>query len=262
MSCPESTSLLIQAFSPFPSLTLTVPSSTPFSEIPSLLGDRYHDLPHPSDYILSTHRGKTIPQTSPISSLHSSQDVITSSCHLVALRLTPRLLGGKGGFGSQLRAAGGRMSSQKTSNNDSCRDLNGRKLSTIKEAKRHVSSFQSLRMPSSIYILTCFGALRLAAYLESEPERLAAKAEAQRAKLEALERKLGIEPSSSSRSVTDPSESLPESTKTDTAMPPPLAGKKHRFDDTEYLEQSRELTENVKNAVSAGNLSLVGTFHR
>jgi len=145
MFCSESTSLLIQAFSPFPSLTLTVPSSTPFSEIPSLLGDRYHDLPHPSDYILSTHRGKTIPPTSPISSLHSSQNVTTLPCHFVALRLTPRLLGGKGGFGSQLRAAGGRMSSQKTSNNDSCRDLNGRRLSTIKEAKKYVSPLQSFR---------------------------------------------------------------------------------------------------------------------
>ena len=30
------------------------------------------------------------------------------------------------------------MSSQKTSNNDSCRDLSGRRLSTIKEAKKYV----------------------------------------------------------------------------------------------------------------------------
>jgi hypothetical protein len=30
------------------------------------------------------------------------------------------------------------MSSQKTSNNDSCRDLTGRRLSTIKEAKKYV----------------------------------------------------------------------------------------------------------------------------
>lgn len=28
------------------------------------------------------------------------------------------------------------MSSQKTSNNDSCRDLSGRRLSTVKEAKK------------------------------------------------------------------------------------------------------------------------------
>ena len=34
---------------------------------------------------------------------------------------------------------------------------------------------------------------RLAEYLETEPQRLAAKAEAERAKLEALERKLGME---------------------------------------------------------------------
>ncbi|KAJ3835193.1 telomere stability and silencing-domain-containing protein [Lentinula raphanica] len=49
---------------------------------------------------------------------------------------SPRVLGGKGGFGSQLRTASGRMSSQKTSNNDSCRDLSGRRLSTLKEAKK------------------------------------------------------------------------------------------------------------------------------
>jgi len=112
------------------------------------------------------------------------------------------------------------MSSQKTSNNDSCRDLSGRRLSTIKEAKR------------------------LAEYLESEPERLAAKAQAQKDKLEALERKLGIEPpSGSSRTPA-----------TGSGEPPVTAGKKHRFDDTEYLEQSRELTENVKSAVSAALL--------
>ncbi|KAG8842055.1 hypothetical protein FRC20_004660 [Serendipita sp. 405] len=55
---------------------------------------------------------------------------------LVSFRLTPVMVGGKGGFGSQLRAAGGRMSSKKTSNNDSCRDLSGRRLSTLKEAQK------------------------------------------------------------------------------------------------------------------------------
>ena len=30
------------------------------------------------------------------------------------------------------------MSSQKTSNNDSCRDLSGRRLSTIKDAKKFI----------------------------------------------------------------------------------------------------------------------------
>jgi len=49
------------------------------------------------------------------------------------------LLGGKGGFGSQLRAAGGRMSSRKKrsaeAQNGSNRNLDGRRLRTITEAK-------------------------------------------------------------------------------------------------------------------------------
>ncbi|KAG6847229.1 hypothetical protein H0H93_009396, partial [Arthromyces matolae] len=203
----STTSILIQTFSPFPSLTLTVPSTTLISDVPALLQQRYHNynLPsfdHSSHYVLSTHRGRAIPPDAVISSLHADLDIDSSSTpNLVSLRLTPRLKGGKGGFGSQLRAAGGRMSSQKTNNNDSCRDLNGRRLSTIKEAKK------------------------LAAYVEAEPQRLAAKAEAQKAKLEALERKTNA-----------------------------LAGTKHRLEDSEYLEQTTQLTEGVKNAVTAALL--------
>ncbi|WPH04994.1 telomere maintenance protein sde2 [Acrodontium crateriforme] len=57
------------------------------------------------------------------------------------LRLSTRLCGGKGGFGSQLRAAGGRMSSRKNRNsnanpNGSNRNLDGRRLRTVDEAKR------------------------------------------------------------------------------------------------------------------------------
>ncbi|KAF8072042.1 telomere stability and silencing-domain-containing protein [Lyophyllum atratum] len=231
MANVDSTSILIQTFSPFPSLTLTVPSATPISDVPSLLQERYIGLPFgdSSRYVLSTHRGRAIPPAATISSLHAdTQTDSVSTRNFVTLRLTPRLVGGKGGFGSQLRAAGGRMSSQKTSNNDSCRDLSGRRLSTIKEAKK------------------------LAEYLESEPERLAAKAAAQKAKLEALERKLGIEPSTGA-STSSPAIGSGEPSRSGAGdQPPALAGKKHRFDDTEYLEQSRELTENVKSAVSAG----------
>jgi len=82
---------------------------------------------------------------------------------------------------------------------------------------------------------------RLAEYLEQEPARKKAAAEAQRAKLEALERKLGIDggagPSSSGGDLIQ------------------VAGKKHRFDDNEYLEQSRELVDNVRSAVTAGQFS-------
>ena len=97
------------------------------------------------------------------------------------------------------------MSSQKTSNNDSCRDLSGRRLSTIKEAKR------------------------LAEYLEGAPEREKAAAEARAAKLENLERKLGMQEGASGSGE----------------------GKKRRLEDTEYIEQSRELVDNVKSAVRA-----------
>jgi hypothetical protein len=237
------TSVLIQTFPPFRSLTLIVPSLTPFSDIPSLLNDRYPNFPL-VHLILSTHAGTIPSSAAPLASLHQAYECGSlPPNNLVTLRLTPRLLGGKGGFGSQLRAAGGRMSSQKTSNNDSCRDLSGRRLSTIKEAKKYGPSHLN---PPSELISSTF--CRLAEYLESEPERLAAKAEAQKAKLQALERKLGIEPSSQSPEIGSGEPSRSDATST----PPVLAGKKHRFDDTEYLEQSRELTENVKSAVSAG----------
>jgi hypothetical protein len=83
----------------------------------------------------------------------------------------------------------------------------------------------------------CF---RLAEYLEQEPARKKAAAEAQRAKLEALERKLGIDGAGGSGSNGDTTQ---------------VAGRKHRFDDNEYLEQSRELVDSVKNAVTAGQYS-------
>jgi len=106
------------------------------------------------------------------------------------------------------------MSSQKTSNNDSCRDLNGRRLSTVKEAKK------------------------LAQYMEDEPLRKKAAQEATKAKLESLEKKLGIDPTDKGKGKE----------------PEPVAGKKHRFDDTEYLEQSETIVDNVKSAVAAALL--------
>ncbi|KAK8129533.1 hypothetical protein PG999_001913 [Apiospora kogelbergensis] len=56
----------------------------------------------------------------------------------LTLRLSAPLCGGKGGFGSQLRAAGGRMSSKRKKTgreNDSSRNLDGRRLRTVNEAK-------------------------------------------------------------------------------------------------------------------------------
>lgn len=45
-----------------------------------------------------------------------------------------RLVGGKGGFGSMLRAIGAQI--EKTSNREACRDLSGRRLRDINEEKR------------------------------------------------------------------------------------------------------------------------------
>lgn len=46
----------------------------------------------------------------------------------------PRILGGKGGFGSMLRAIGAQI--EKTTNREACRDLSGRRLRDINEEKR------------------------------------------------------------------------------------------------------------------------------
>jgi hypothetical protein len=51
------------------------------------------------------------------------------------LSLSLRLLGGKGGFGSELRKMGARLAAKKTTNFDSCRDLSGRRLKTVRRAK-------------------------------------------------------------------------------------------------------------------------------
>ncbi|KAI9188239.1 hypothetical protein H9P43_002630 [Blastocladiella emersonii ATCC 22665] len=62
----------------------------------------------------------------------------------VFLSVTAGLCGGKGGFGSMLRAQGGRMSSRKSTNVDMCRDLSGRRLKTVKEAKKMTDALEKL----------------------------------------------------------------------------------------------------------------------
>ena len=48
--------------------------------------------------------------------------------------MQPRLLGGKGGFGSMLKTIGSQIS--KTKNKDSCRNLQGQRIITVNKAKR------------------------------------------------------------------------------------------------------------------------------
>jgi hypothetical protein len=87
-------------------------------------------------YHLTTVSNKELPRLSmvPIGNYLSSVDD-----DFLSLRVTIPVRGGKGGFGSQLRAAGGRMSSKKKRNqgedNGSSRNLDGRRLRTVTETK-------------------------------------------------------------------------------------------------------------------------------
>lgn len=95
------------------------------------------ELPPACDrLLLTTASNKSLSPAScaPISAYTTAHDD-----EFMSLRLSAPLCGGKGGFGSQLRAAGGRMSSRKKRNqgedNGSSRNLDGRRLRTVNEAK-------------------------------------------------------------------------------------------------------------------------------
>ena len=114
-------------------LSLPIDSSTSIAELRQQLLDR---LPHiETRLILTTTSNKQVlPSEAPVSTLLSSRHDA-----FLPLRLSVPLCGGKGGFGSQLRAAGGRMSSKRKNNqgdsNSSNRNLDGRRLRTVNEAK-------------------------------------------------------------------------------------------------------------------------------
>ncbi|SMR51609.1 unnamed protein product [Zymoseptoria tritici ST99CH_3D1] len=117
-------------------LSLPTKASSSIGDVYTSVLDR---LPHLDDsLIISTVSNKQLSPSNdaPITTLLSSSDD-----SLLSLRLSRRLCGGKGGFGSQLRAAGGRMSSRKNRDrnqnpNGSNRNLDGRRLRTVDEAKR------------------------------------------------------------------------------------------------------------------------------
>ncbi|KAJ1916825.1 hypothetical protein H4219_003558 [Mycoemilia scoparia] len=62
------------------------------------------------------------------------EDLSEGKCEFKQVLLHHKVLGGKGGFGSMLRSQGGKMSSKKITNFDSCRDLTGKRLKTTKAA--------------------------------------------------------------------------------------------------------------------------------
>ncbi|PVH72368.1 hypothetical protein DL98DRAFT_520544 [Cadophora sp. DSE1049] len=115
-------------------LALPLPAETSVSELQERIHQR---LPaHNNRLILTTISNNQLPLTSeePISGLLSNPQN-----DFLSLRLALPMCGGKGGFGSQLRAAGGRMSSKRKRNqgedNGSSRNLDGRRLRSVHEAK-------------------------------------------------------------------------------------------------------------------------------
>ena len=145
----------------FPTLALQLPEDVPAATTLAHVLSPLCDEPSQS---LSLSSGRSIPHDATFGSLCGTDG------DFISVRLAVRLPGGKGGFGSQLRAAGGRMNSKRAgqNNTDSCRDLNGRRLSTIKEAKK------------------------LAEYLQSEPEREAARLQATKDRLSKLQDEIKV----------------------------------------------------------------------
>ncbi|KAG5935842.1 hypothetical protein E4U53_000354 [Claviceps sorghi] len=133
---PRNINVLVTTFGGLglpPTLVVPIPQTTTVSELREEIVERLPVADH--RLIITTLSNRQLPEASeaPISTyLSSSQD------EFLSLRLAVPLCGGKGGFGSQLRAAGGRMSSRKKKNQEdhgSSRNLDGRRLRTVNEAK-------------------------------------------------------------------------------------------------------------------------------
>ncbi|RMZ88097.1 hypothetical protein DV736_g4668, partial [Chaetothyriales sp. CBS 134916] len=132
------------------------------------------------------------------------------------LRLSVPLCGGKGGFGSQLRAAGGRMSSRKRRQNaelatGSARNLDGRRLRTITEAKN------------------------LAAYLDTKPGMDRKQKEERRKRWEQIME-------------------LAEQKEADMRAGKGADGQRKGLSE-EWMESKEEVSENVRNAVKTAMMA-------
>ncbi|KAJ4254914.1 hypothetical protein NW762_009712 [Fusarium torreyae] len=133
---PRNLNVLVTSFAGLglpPTLVLPLSPSTSVTELRERIDDRLPTTQ--SRLILTTLSNKQLPTSSdsPISDYLSTTDD-----EFLSLRLAVPLCGGKGGFGSQLRAAGGRMSSRKKKSQEdhgSSRNLDGRRLRTVNEAK-------------------------------------------------------------------------------------------------------------------------------
>jgi len=115
-------------------LAIPVPASYTVGEVERVISDRLPatatnvNLTTTSNKLLSSRRAEPV-----TSLLNSPED------SFLPIRLSASLCGGKGGLGSQLRAAGGRMSSKnkrdKSAANGSNRTLGGNRIRDIEHAK-------------------------------------------------------------------------------------------------------------------------------
>lgn len=125
---------IVLAFSPFKTISVVLSDTSNVKDLENYLLTLFP----PGNYLLSHLSGKLVHPEDTLISL-SNYYKYSNGSNLCMFRYVPRILGGKGGFGSQLRAAGGRMSSRKKrgeeENKSSCRDLNGRRIRTTNEAK-------------------------------------------------------------------------------------------------------------------------------
>ena len=123
-------------------LSLPTSSTTSIKDLRRQIADRLPTSNH--RFILTTTSNKVVSRISDssiTSLLNDDNDMF------LPLRLTVPLCGGKGGFGSQLRAAGGRMSSKRKKNqgdaNSSNRNLDGETASNSQRSQ------SSCRIPRS-----------------------------------------------------------------------------------------------------------------
>jgi hypothetical protein len=128
LSLPSTLSFTLQSTSSISDLTEKVASYLPSS------------LSLQSLVLTTTNNKQVVSSADALQSLLSTRDGDSGASTLLPLRLSVPLCGGKGGFGSQLRAAGGRMAgrgkrNQGDNSNSSSRNLDGRRLRTVNEAK-------------------------------------------------------------------------------------------------------------------------------
>ncbi|CEO59888.1 hypothetical protein PMG11_04538 [Penicillium brasilianum] len=119
-------------------LSFALPSTATLSDLTDKVASYLPTSLSLERLILTTTNNKQIfASPTPLHSLITRDNGAVTT--LLPIRLSAPLCGGKGGFGSQLRAAGGRMASKRKrnqgDNNSSSRNLDGRRLRTVNEAK-------------------------------------------------------------------------------------------------------------------------------